>query len=152
LLATIVESDARHEIGESFGWGHSKMQINDRHVGVIKLGHEEREIESARTYYVAYGVKTRRYLVTFPSGNYGLRFADSCTQFGLSESGSQPSFLNQAPTHHAAIIVHICYNMTSKILQLHLVPTAVVRVQAAAYFQFGISATWFPFAVANGAP
>jgi hypothetical protein len=113
LLATIVESDASHEIGESFGWSHPKMLINDRHVRVIKLGHEEREIQSARAYYLAYGFKTRRYLVSFPSGYHGLRFAEAFAQFGLRQSGSQPRLLYKVTTYHAAIIVHICYIITS---------------------------------------
>src|SRR5665213_1431215 len=109
LLATFVESDACHEIGESFGWCHSKMLINDRYVRLIKLGHEEREIESTRAHYVAYGFKTRRYVVTFPAGYHGLRFPEACAQFGLSQAGPQSGFFDQVSTHHVIMIVHRCY-------------------------------------------
>jgi hypothetical protein len=94
LFSTIVELNACHEIGESFGRCHSKMLINDGDVGVVKSGHEEREIKATRPYDVAQGFQTRGYVVTFPTGYYGLRLIKADTEFDLSETGSQSSFFN----------------------------------------------------------
>ena len=70
------------------------MLINDRHIGVIKFGHEEREIETTCAYYPSECLKTRCGVVTFPAGNHGLSFAEARTQFGLSQSGSQSSLFD----------------------------------------------------------
>ncbi|MCU1362842.1 MAG: hypothetical protein JWM55_670 [Acidimicrobiaceae bacterium] len=94
LPSTIVELNARHEIGESFGRCHSKMLINDADVGVVKSRHKEREIEPTRSYDIAQGFQTRGYLVTFPTGYYGLRLIKTDAEFDLGETGSQPSFFN----------------------------------------------------------
>ena len=57
-FTAFVESDACHEIGKSFGRCLLKMLINDRDIGVVNLGHVEREIESTRSYDLAQRLKT----------------------------------------------------------------------------------------------
>jgi len=59
LFTLFVEPNPGHEIGESFGGRHSKMLVNNRHIGVVKFGHEEREIETTCAYNLPECLKTR---------------------------------------------------------------------------------------------
>gem|GEM_PF-5563145 len=109
MFSTIVELNARHEIGESLGRCHSKMLINDGDVGVVETGHEEREIKSTCSYDVSNGFQARCHVVTFPSGYHGLCLVKTDAKFDLGETGSQSSFFNEVSTYHTRMIVHICY-------------------------------------------
>lgn len=59
LFTLFLEPNPGHEIGESFGRCHSEMLINDRDIGVIKFGHEEREVETTYAYHPSECLKTR---------------------------------------------------------------------------------------------